>query len=159
MYTLVDTSDDSCLTKNRRTYSERQTQKQTNLSRKFRYYKIPNGGIGYSYNFGIKKAIADNCDLITLFTDDVRVLNKGLPVENIRRFFEANCNPAKDALVLPQNPAELLIKKDRAADSGLTLSAQLFKTIRFREEFIFDQTRFRVFRNRYFGMAEIRSLP
>lgn len=138
---VIDTSDEATsqkIKKHIQNLNIKTNQAPSNIG----YYKISNSGIGYTYNFGIKKAIAENCDLITLFTDDVRVLNNGLPLENIRKFFEANCKPSKDALVLPQNPAEILMKKERAADSGLTLSAQLFKKIRFREEFILDQIDF-----------------
>ena len=35
-----------------------------------------------------------------------------------------------------------MIRKERAADSGLTFSAQLFKKVSFREEFILDQIDF-----------------
>ena len=137
---VIDTSDAATSQKIKEHIKKVNTEANQH-SANIRHYKISNGGIGYTYNFGIKKAIEENCDLITLFTDDVRVL-KSLPLENIRRFFDTNCNPAKDALVLPQNPAELFMKKERAADSGLTFSAQLFKKIKFREEFILDQIDF-----------------
>jgi hypothetical protein len=135
---VVDTSDNAT---SQKIQEHIQRAKKKNQTLNIKYYKISNGGIGYTYNFGIKKAINDNCNPITLFTDDVRVINS-LPTENICRFFEANCDPSKDALVLPQNPEEIDIKKTRAADSGLTFSAQLFKKVRFREEFILDQIDF-----------------
>ena len=83
---VIDTSD-AATSQKIKEHIKKVNAKTNQPLQNIRYNKISNGGIGYTYNFGIKKAIADNCDLITLFTDDVRVLNKGLPLENIRRFF------------------------------------------------------------------------
>ena len=138
---VVDTSDNDTSQKIKE-HIQKANRKASESNSNIRYYKIPNAGIGYTYNFGLKKATTDNCDLITLFTDDVRVLNNGLPLERIRKFFDASCNPAKDALVLPQNAAELFVKKERAADSGLTFSPEIFKNVKFREEFVLDQIDF-----------------
>jgi hypothetical protein len=138
---VVDTSDNAASQKIKE-HIHKANRKVSESNSNIRYYKIPNAGIGYTYNFGLKKATTDNCDLITLFTDDVRVLNNGLPLERIREFFDASCNPVKDALVLPQNIAELLVKKEKAADSGLTFSPDLFKNVKFREEFVLDQIDF-----------------
>ena len=76
---VVDTSD-AATSQKIKEHIQKANTKASQPSPNIKYYKISNGGIGYTYNFGIKKAIADNCDLITLFTDDVRVLNNGLPL-------------------------------------------------------------------------------
>lgn len=136
---IIDTS-------NRATYNkiEENVQKnnQPNKSHpNLRHYRIPNYGIGYTYNFGIKNAIADGCDFIILFTDDIDIKNQ-LPIQNIRNFFYKKCNPKTDALTLPRIPQQLILQMERAADSGLTFSKELFKKINFREEFLLDQTDF-----------------
>ena len=105
-------------------------------------FKVPNYGVGYNFNFGIKQAIKDYCDLITIFTDDVTLLKNGFPQEKIYSFFYNNCNPQKDVLILPQKGAPLQKEIKRTADSGMTFAKELFQKIRFREELIVDQTDF-----------------
>ena len=105
-------------------------------------FKVPNYGVGYNFNFGIKQAIKNNCDLITIFTDDVKLLKNGFPQEKIYSFFYNNCNPQKDVLILPQKRAPLQNEIKRTADSGMTFAKELFQKIRFREELIVDQTDF-----------------
>jgi hypothetical protein len=138
---VVDTSNqaifnkiDECIEKN--------NQKDGSNSN-IRHYKIPNCGIGYTYNFGIKKAIADGCDFIILFTDDIIIKNQ-LTILDIRNFFYQKCNPKTDALTLPRDPQHLMPEMDRAADSGLAFSKELFEKVRFREEFILDQIDFEI---------------
>lgn len=107
-----------------------------------KYFQVPNYGIGYTFNFGIKQAIKDGCDLMTIFTDDVKLLKNGFPQEKIYSFFYNDCNPQKDVLILPQKGAPLQKEIKRTADSGMTFAKELFQKIRFREEFIVDQTDF-----------------
>ena len=107
-----------------------------------KYFKVPNYGVGYNFNFGIKQAIKDSCDLITIFTDDVKLLDNGFPQEKIYRFFYNNCDSQKDVLILPQKGVQLQKEIKRTADSGMTFAKELFQKIRFREELIVDQTDF-----------------
>ncbi|MCJ7637806.1 MAG: hypothetical protein MUO21_09985 [Nitrososphaeraceae archaeon] len=107
-----------------------------------KYFKVPNYGIGHNFNFGIKQAIKDNCDLITIFTDDVKVLDNRFPLEKIYRFFYNNCDSQKDVLILPQNRAQLQKEIKKTVDSGMTFTKELFQKIRFREELILDQIDF-----------------
>jgi hypothetical protein len=103
-----------------------------------KYFKVPNRGIGYSYNCGISEAAHDRCDLITLFTDDV-TLPGNFPTEAIGEFYKCNCK-LEDVLFLPQNPQQLGRTVTRTVDTGMTFSGQL--NLRFREEFILDQIDF-----------------
>lgn len=105
-----------------------------------KYFKVPNYGIGHKHNFGIKQAIKDGCDLMTTFTDDVKLLDNRFPIEEIYRFFCNNCDPHKDVLILPYDRAQLQKEIKRAGDLGMTFTKELFQKVRFREELILDNT-------------------
>jgi GT2 family glycosyltransferase len=107
-----------------------------------KYFKVPNYGIGHKFNFGIKQAIKDSCDLMTIFTDDVKLLDNRFPIEEIYRFFCNNCDPHKDVLILPYYRAQLQKEIKKAGDLGMTFAEELFQKVRFREELILDGTDF-----------------
>jgi glycosyltransferase involved in cell wall biosynthesis len=106
------------------------------------FFKVPNYGIGYSYNFGIKQATKENCDLITLFTDDVKLNCEQFPLAEIYDYFSAHCNPQKDILILPHSTRQPNEEIKKTVDSGMTFSTKLPRKIRFRENLILDQIDF-----------------
>ena len=113
------------------------------LNGEIKFFKVPNYGIGHNFNFGISKAIQENCDLITIFTDDVKILpDADFKAEEITDFFRKHCNAAKDVLVLPQNRSQLQAEIKSTVDSGMTFSKMLFRKVRFNEALVLDQIDF-----------------
>lgn len=81
-----------------------------------------------------------NYEFVTILTDDTILKSNYFPVKSIKSFFNQNCDPSKDILLLPIH--EFQIKKEilkRTAEIGMTLNKQLFNYIKFREDLIMDQ--------------------
>jgi hypothetical protein len=153
---VVDTSNQA--TFNKIDEHIKKSNQANGTNKNIRHYKVPNCGIGYTYNFGIKKAIADGCDFIILFTDDIIIKNQ-LPILDIRNFFDQKCNPKTDALTLPRAPQDLMPEMELAADSGLAFSKELFEKVRFREEFILDQIDFEISKKIHANKGRIPVYP
>lgn len=104
------------------------------------YYRIPNCGVPYAINFGIKQIKERKYRLVTIFTDDTSLVRETFPAHKIYEYFYKNCDPSKDAMVIPNNENDLKKKYIlRTTEAGMTMDLSLFNKIQFREDLIIDQ--------------------
>lgn len=105
----------------------------------FDHLKLENKGVPYKLNKSIDYSLKYIPDLIMSFTDDA-ILKSSMPYNEIIEYFNKNCKPENDVLVLTDNTT--IIQKDkikRWTDNGMIFSPKLFNKIRFREDLIIDQ--------------------